>query len=511
MRSFARRGARARRAREVIVTLGLRAARRSRIVARNDRQARSRSAQTTVELPERFMTILLLRGARIGVASAFLGLLTISFQSAGPTFEAAETICGPSALAATRIYDPPWSAVPPLLTLQLQYNPAKTPQQNGATFKQAAQALLPGQALVLGAGTWFVDSFFTLNLQGTALAPIRIVGMPGSATVITRSDAGQNTLNVGSGGAARYLVLSQLEITGGDIGLRLYDAANVWVDRCHVHHCAGAGITANAVNTDHLYLTRNEVDHTNGTAEGFYLGGNNGSVVMRDSIVALNLVHDTGGSQGDGIEVKQGSFNNWIVANLVHDCQYPCILLYGTGGNAPNIVERNVCYRSGDNVMQVQGEAIVRNNLLMAGSNNGFESHDHQGLSRDLTFVHNTIVNTGRGASLASWANRPNMVFANNVVYSQSAASMQFGNGSAGVQLAGNVVRGSVSGASFGFVQGTGLADFVNVSWDGSRRNAHPQPGGVLIGSGNPAFAVPDDLTGAPRALPLDSGCYDGR
>jgi hypothetical protein len=159
----------------------------------------------------------------------------------------------------------------------------------------------------------------------------------------------------------------------------------------------------------------------------------------------------------------------------------------------------------------VQGEAIVRNNLLIAGNNNGFASHDHQGLSRDLVFVHNTIVNTGRGATLSSWNNRPGMAFANNVVYSATTTAVQFANGSTGVQIAGNVVRGAVLGApASGFVTDGGLGDFVNVAWNGARRNARPKAGSVLIGSGNLAWAVLDDITGAPRVLPLESGCYDG-
>ncbi len=454
------------------------------------------------------MTFRLSRGASTAAVASLLLLLASSFQRVASDDPWGETH-GPEALQASSAYDPPWARIRPTQVLHLAYDLQKSPQQNGAAFKALAQSLTPGQALVLGAGTWFVDSFFTLNLQGTAQAPIRILGLPGARPVITRSDAGQNTVNVGSGGPARYLALQQLEIRGGSAGLRIHDGSHIWVDRCHIHHCAANGVTANVVDTNHLHFTRNRVHDILGSGEGFYLGGNNASAVMRDSVIALNRVFNTGGSQGDGIEIKQGSFNNWIADNVVHDTKYPCILLYGAGGNPPNIVERNICFNSTESVMQVQGEAIVRNNLLMNGLN-GFSSHDHQGQTRDLTFVHNTIVNSGRGASLVSWGGRPGMVFANNVVYSQGAA-VQFSSGSTGVQLGGNVVLGSVSGASpLGFVQGVGLADFVDVSWDAAQRNARPKAGGVLIGSGNPLWAVFDDLDRRPRLLPLESGCYDG-
>ena len=39
----------------------------------------------------------------------------------------------------------------------------------------------------------------------------------------------------------------------------------------------------------------------------------------------------------------------------------------GTAGKPVNIIERNLCRRSANSTMQVQGEAIVRNNVLIGG------------------------------------------------------------------------------------------------------------------------------------------------
>jgi hypothetical protein len=315
------------------------------------------------------------------------------------------------------IYFPIWANVPSLHTIVLDYDPTLSPTLNGARLAATIQSLHPGDRLEIEAGTYSVNSYFSVELQGTALAPIWIVAKAGTAPIITRPNAQQNVMNVGVSTQTRYVCFRGLEFTGGDTGIKLYSCANVWLDRCLVHHVGGVGVAANSANTANLYFTRNEIHHTAGNGEGFYLGANYAQWVMRDSVVALNHVHHTQGSQGDGIEIKQGSFGNWIAENLVHDCHYPCIILYGTGGNAFNLVERNKCWNSGDNVMQVQGEAVVRNNLLMHGLN-GFNSHDHQGQVRDLEFVHNTIINPGRGAQLSNWNGRTNMVFANNVVYS---------------------------------------------------------------------------------------------
>ena len=407
-------------------------------------------------------------------------------------------------------FDPSWSTAIPTHTIQHLYDGSKTSSQNGAALKAAIQSLAPGTRLEVGAGTYAIDSFFTINLVGSAAAPIWIAAMAGAKPVLTRSDAAQNTVNLGSGGAARYVALQGFEITGGDTALRLWDCRDVWIDRCHVHDCSGVGVEANSVDTARLHITRNEVHGTGGTGEGIYLGANNGAVVTHDSVVALNHVHHTGGSQGDGIELKQGSFANRIVANLVHDTPYPGILVYGTGGLAVNVVERNTVHSSGDNTMQVQGEALVQNNLLMAGLGTAFSSGNHQGSVRDLTVVHNTMINVGRAVNLSDWTGKPNVTFANNVCYSQTGDAIRVNGGAAGVEFVGNVAFGPVVGVIGGYVSGTGLADFVDVTWNAAKLDAHPAALGALVGTGDFLWAVPDDLSGAARVAPLEAGCYDG-
>ena len=103
---------------------------------------------------------------------------------------------------------------------------------------------------------------------------------------------------------------------------------------------------------------------------------------------------------------------------------------------------------SNDNVLQVQGEAIIRSNLIVVNGANGFLSKDHQGETRDLTFVHNTVLNTGDAVRTNSWNDRPGMVFANNAIYSQSGTAVNFSGGSLGVTVTGNVAYGPVSGYS---------------------------------------------------------------
>jgi len=402
--------------------------------------------------------------------------------------------------------------VTPTQTISFNYNSAQTPTQNGAALAAAINALTPGQRLEIGTGTYSINMWFNVVLQGSAAAPIWIVAAAGATPVLTRPDAAQNVMNVGSGSPTAYVCFRGLEITGGDDLIKLYQCSNVWIDQCHIHDGSGVGIAANSANTSYLYITRNHIHHPGlpgDTGECLYLGANNSAVRMTNSIVALNHCHDTyGTTQGDGIEVKQGSYGNLIAENHVHDTNYPGILVYGTDALGINIIERNVVYASNDNTMQVQGEAVVRNNLIMDGAT-AFASTDHQGLTTNLQVVHNTIVNVARAANLSSWNGRAGMVWANNACYSQTAESIRFPNGSSGVTLAGNVVLGPVVGASSGWTNGTGLADFTNVTWNAANRDGTPSAASPLNAAANAAYFVSSDINGAARTAPADTGAFE--
>ncbi len=457
---------------------------------------------------------------RIRLFGGLFALFALSFSQGGGCvkFDRESTLPqlpepGPSWLPAS--VDPVWAGVTPAQTVSFSYNGGLSSSQNGAALASVVQGLVPGQKLVIGSGTYTINSKFDVVLRGTESSPIWIEGLnPSDMPVITRPNAEQNDMNVGESGPARYLCFRWIEFTGGDDLIKLYNCSQIWIDQCRIHDGDGVGIAANTFDTSHLYITRNEISqpgNENDTGEGMYLGANFGAVKMSWSVVALNWVHDTYGSdQGDGIEVKQGSHHNWIVGNLVHDTNYPCILAYGTYGNGENVIEGNIVHTSNDNTMQVQGEAIVRNNLIMAGTQNGFFSMTHQDTPVNLKFVHNTIITSGPGSSLRDWAGKPGMVFANNVVYSELADSINFANGASGVSVSGNVVFGAVQGTSSGFVYGNGLGDFMNATWNASSLDARPSPGSSILDQGDIAHWVIFDINLEIRGIPVDPGAFEG-
>ena len=414
---------------------------------------------------------------------------------------------------AGRAIEPSWAQITPRRELELDYDFELTTVQNGARLASTVNSLRAGDRLWIGEGTWTFGPAFEVSLQGTSDAPIWIEAREGQRVIITRADARQNVINVGSPskGPSRFLCLRGLELKGGSAGLRLHQCSDVWIDGCEIHHTGEAGLTANTHDTDRLFITRNHIHHTAGYGEGMYLGANNGAVIMSRSVIAANHVHHCSGHQGDGIELKQGSWGNWIVGNTVHHTQYPCLLVYGTGGRPVNVIENNILYGSEAVVLQVQGEALVRNNLIMGGAI-GFHSHDHQGKTVDLQLVHNTIVVEGLGADLASWNDRDGMVFANNAVYSKEGRAIAAEHGVQGVAVAGNVVFGAVQGApAKGFSSGRGLGDFRGLSWDGSLRDPRPSAASTLHRQGDRRFAVWADLFGMERAEEVGAGCAVSR
>lgn len=386
-------------------------------------------------------------------------------------------------------YEPKWAGSVPKRVIHHT-------DPSGATLVKAVEALKPGDKLEIAAGTYSVERMWDILVSGTADAPIWIVAAKDAQVIITRPDDKQNVLNVGHGGSVKFLCLRGIEITGGSHGVRLGHCSDVWLDQCHIHHTGQVCLSANSADTQRLYLTRNHIHHGAGHAEGMYLGGNNASVIMSGSVIALNHIHDCRGDQGDGIEVKQGSWGNLIAENHVHDTNYPCITIYGTAGKPVNIIERNLCYNSADSVMQVQGEAIVRNNVMINGAGAGFASTDHQGKTLNLQVLHNTILNSTHAFRGGSWNGREGMILANNILYSRDANALHYANGHAGVIGSGNVVFGD--GPKDGCIKGRGLEDFPDVTLDGSKHDATPASDAKLEHA-DPKYLLPTDFRGQPR------------
>ena len=135
-----------------------------------------------------------------------------------------------------------------------------------------------------------------------------------------------------------YLSIRGLEITGnGGDGVNMSGTLSFITLEDLVIHDIDVGI--NFRNTmNNITVRRNHIYNTGiggGTGEGLYVGCNNATCIVSNSLIEQNWVHDSlpGTTQGDGIEVKVGSHSNIVRDNVVYNRAYPGIFVYGTGSN----------------------------------------------------------------------------------------------------------------------------------------------------------------------------------
>ena len=326
----------------------------------------------------------------------------------------------------------------------------------GGNLRSAIAALQPGEELRLAGGTYTVDSGFRVTVNGTAQQPIVMRAKDGERAIIQQTNSGQNVFEISG---SRYFVVRGIEFTGGSHGIRLMGSSFITIEGCEVHDTGDVAISANSGGTyEGLRILRNHIHHTNGTGEGMYLGCNSDACRLANSLIEGNYVHHTNGptvSQGDGIELKEGSFGNVIRDNVIHDTNYPGIITYSTVGNgAANVVEGNVIWNTNDNGIQSAADAIIRNNIVL-GSPVALQSHQ-AGSPSNMQVVHNTVINNDAGIIVRNVVGP--VVVANNAVYAQSGSAIRLVSGNLGlVTVAGNVGQGGLEGASGGYVQGQGI------------------------------------------------------
>lgn len=378
----------------------------------------------------------------------------------------------------------------------------------GADVRAAIDGLNPGDELVLAGGTYSFNSRFAITKVGTAAKPIVIRGKTGETALIHMTTTSQNIVEVQ---ASSYLVLRNLHFTGGSHGIRLMDSDFVTIEDSEIYETDDVAISANSGGTyEGLLIRRNHIHHTNGTGEGMYLGCNNNTCRVINSVIEWNYIHHTNRpsvEQGDGIELKEGGAGNIIRHNVIHDTNYPGILTYSAAGNGPaNIIEGNVIWNTNDYAIQSAADAIIRNNIVLGQI--GMMAHQ-AGSPSNLVVAHNTVIADGNGIEVRNVTG--SVVIANNAVYANGGSAIALISGSTNlVTVAGNVGLGGLSGGSTGYKNGNGLAaDFVSANFNGAPPlDLFPKAGSALIGAGSTNHLVDFDFNGTPRAGTADAGAY---
>ena len=291
----------------------------------------------------------------------------------------------------------------------------------------------PGDELVLGGGTYNMSSAFRVTVVGTQQQPITIRAKTGERPRIHMSTGAQNIIEVS---ASRYVIFRGIEFTGGSHGIRLMDSDFVTIEECEIHETGDVALSANSGGTyEGLRILRNHIHHTHGTGEGMYLGCNSNGCRVANSLIEGNYIHHTNGAdveQGDGIEIKEGSYGNIVRDNVIHDTNYPGIITYSTVGNGPpNVLEGNVIWNTNDNAIQSAADVIMRNNIVLG--NIALQSHEH-GSPGNIQIVHNTIINSGAGIEVRNVVGP--VLIANNAVYSEGTSAIRLISGNLGLVTA---------------------------------------------------------------------------
>jgi hypothetical protein len=297
--------------------------------------------------------------------------------------------------------------------------------------------------------------------------------------------------------------------------------SDITIQNCHVHHTAANAIAANddGYSYANLRFIHNEINDTGDTGEGFYLGCNNDACRIHDSLVANNYIHDLNGAtitQGDGIEIKKGSYANIVRDNVIHDTGYPGITMYdvnntlGASNGGPNLIERNLVWNTGDNGIQVTADATVRNNIVLsAGAGaSAFASNNIQGGSAaNLVIVNNTfLMPSGNGIKLNGVTGK--VTIANNAIYTPNGNAIDANGTLTQVSVTANAGQGSLNGVSGGFsASGNLTADFFAATLSGAPPQDLVPKGTLLPGNADAATLALDDFDGTLRHA-LDIGAY---
>lgn len=381
--------------------------------------------------------------------------------------------------------------------------------------------LQAGDTLLIAPGTYDMDTWNIRNLAGEPGAWIHI--RPQSGTVVIRGVAANNVINVSN---VHRVVIQDLEITytgmtNGVDGIKFRGGASdhhVVLHGLHVHHVTGVGINSKANQASFLDISRCHIHDTGATGEGIYLGCHPGDCWVYDTVVRGNWVHDTRGDQGDGIEIKRGSYRTVVEDNVVYrTAGYPGITMYRSDRGAiedNNIVRRNVVWQAVEGIFAV-AETTIENNVVF-DCTYGINTRNYGGWGMsDLVLRHNTVYASGSiGLILDNWdVATGRMEARNNAIYQETPAGLAIDadDGIGGATVEGNRHHGvsEVAGSTAG---PDPSVEFANASVVPGSVDLYPAPGSGLIDAAVSSAGPDEDFNRGPRphgATPADVGAYE--
>ncbi len=388
-------------------------------------------------------------------------------------------------------------------------------------FERIANALRPGDRLILREGTYSQTGRRAVKVAGTAASPIRIEAAPGEVPILTRPAGQRDRQNNIEFVDCAHLLVRGLHFRGGSSGVRFIRGQHVTLEDCEISETDNNALTMNSGNCHAFVIRGNHIHHTGLSnqgpteGEGMYVGCHDGSCRTTDSLFEGNYIHDLRGTSdggNDGIEIKMGSSGNVVRDNVIHDTNlgrsYPGIFVYG-GGPTNNTVEGNVIWNAGEGI-QVVSDAVVRNNVIFHCEATGITAAPHAAMRRvrNVRIVHNTIYQSPVGVRLR-WAEATDAVLANNAIACPGGTAMEGSPGRATVKR--NLILGRAAGVGRDQAAAIEIQDLAKLFVNAAQTNFWPVPGGALVGAADPAFTPKIDFNGTPRSTPSDIGSYESR
>lgn len=372
----------------------------------------------------------------------------------------------------------------------------------------ALQSLGPGEVVEVHAGTYTSTGFVVMTWSGTQAQPIIVRAAPGERPIV-RSDPTQNVFNL----HGSYFTLRGFEITGGDDGVRLTNTSHVTLEDLRLHTLNNEGINCNITGmpcTATVYRRIEVYDLMLGIGTAIAMGCQDGSCSPAGATIEGCWFHDLTGMNGVGVAVAAGATGLVIRDNVMERTLGPGIYIGGSTPGTRNTIERNLVWATGfDNGIQIEGQVVVRNNIVLDAASYGIYSNRSAQSPDEATIVHNTVVGgtTGLGCLRTdNWSTATGNVVANNALYCANTLAIDFVGGAPTAVVAGNIGLGTSNAAS-GFVTTSGT--IASDLGDPATAAVYPPASSALIGAGDPSHGVTDDYNGLPRDTNPDVGAYE--
>ena len=122
-------------------------------------------------------------------------------------------------------------------------------------------------------------------------------------------------------------MLRGIEFSGGSAGLRIFTARYLTIEGCDVHDTGDVAIRANDSGPyEGLRILPTTSTTPTAPARACTSAATTTPASSPTASSTGNYVHHTNDrtvEQGDGIELKEGSYGNVIRDNVIHDTNYP--------------------------------------------------------------------------------------------------------------------------------------------------------------------------------------------